>query len=535
MTGQVDRTTGLVGDVAIKAPCRAATTAAITLSEEQTVDGVALVTGDRCLVKDQASGVENGIYTVDTGDWSRSADADGSRDWATGSMVKIVAGTTNGGNIGELTTTGTIVVDTTSLTFVMRTGTLSAMSAYFGTLVGAATAYALRVLMLFYCHGADIAAAATLDLSTATGDLVDITGNTGITAITLSEGDHKICRFTGTPTLTNGASLVLLGAGDITMAAGDVAMFRGYAAGVVRMVSFSRASKAITVQNLSMTTARLLGRTTASTGAVEELTVGSGLTMTGGVLSNSAARSYISGFSYANGTDAVNDIDIAAGSCSDSTNAADITLSSTLVKQLDAAWAVGTNQGGLDTGSIGNSDYYIWAIKRPDTGITDVLFSLSSTAPTMPTNYTLKRLIGWFKRVGGTIVAFTTYETEGGGIELLWTVPTLDVSLANTLTTSRRTDAMKVPLNFSTTAHINAVSFDTALARVWICCPDQTDAAPSGTAAPLMNLQSLAGAAGQAFLKIRTSSAGLIASRSTLATVDEYYISTMGFEWARRN
>jgi hypothetical protein len=45
---------------------------------------------------------------------------------------------------------------------------------------------------------------------------------------------------------------------------------------------------AITTSGLTMTTARLLGRTTASTGAVEEITVGTGLSLSGGNLSNSA-------------------------------------------------------------------------------------------------------------------------------------------------------------------------------------------------------------------------------------------------------
>jgi hypothetical protein len=45
---------------------------------------------------------------------------------------------------------------------------------------------------------------------------------------------------------------------------------------------------AITTSGLTMATARLLGRTTASTGAVEEITVGTGLSLSGGNLSNSA-------------------------------------------------------------------------------------------------------------------------------------------------------------------------------------------------------------------------------------------------------
>lgn len=91
-------------------------------------------------------------------------------------------------------------------------------------------------------HGADIASAATINLTTATGNLVDVTGTTTITAITLAEGAERTVRFTGILTLTNGASLVLPGAANITTAAGDFAIFRAYAAGVVRCVDYSRAN-----------------------------------------------------------------------------------------------------------------------------------------------------------------------------------------------------------------------------------------------------------------------------------------------------
>ena len=91
-------------------------------------------------------------------------------------------------------------------------------------------------------HGADVASATTTNLETATGNLVDVTGTTTITAITLSEGHQRTVRFTGILTLTHGASLVLPGAASITTAAGDYAVFRGYAAGVVRCVEYTKAS-----------------------------------------------------------------------------------------------------------------------------------------------------------------------------------------------------------------------------------------------------------------------------------------------------
>lgn len=91
-------------------------------------------------------------------------------------------------------------------------------------------------------RGSDIASASTINLTTATGDIVDVTGTTGITAVTLSDGLERKVRFAGALTLTNGASLVLPGGANITTAAGDFAVFRGYAAGVVRCVSYQKAN-----------------------------------------------------------------------------------------------------------------------------------------------------------------------------------------------------------------------------------------------------------------------------------------------------
>ncbi len=246
---------------------------------------------------------------------------------------------------------------------------------------------------------------------------------------------------------------------------------------------------------------------------------------------------HINGLTYSNnGTDATNDIDIAAGGCMDATNAFWIALSA-ITKRLDATWSVGTNQGGLDTGSIANADYFIWAIARSDTGVTDVLFSASATSPTMPADYDFKRRIGWFKRESAAITAFKTYELPGGGLDFYWVVPTLDVSLADTLTTTGRTDAIKVPLAFSTIAKINALISDAAAAcLVWIYNPDQTSAAPSELAGPLANMALVTGSGifDQRELRIRTSATGTIGARSNLATVDFYKVSTIGFEWSRR-
>src|SRR5262245_54322099 len=59
-----------------KASVKAASTANLTLSGTQTVDGIALIAGDRVLVKDQSAASGNGIYVVAAGAWARATDLD---------------------------------------------------------------------------------------------------------------------------------------------------------------------------------------------------------------------------------------------------------------------------------------------------------------------------------------------------------------------------------------------------------------------------------------------------------------------------
>lgn len=94
-----------------------------------------------------------------------------------------------------------------------------------------------------YKRGADVVSAATTDLTATNSDLVDVTGTTTITAITLNEGDEKTVRFAGSLTLTHGASLILQGNANIITRSGDFAIFRGYASGLVRMVDFKPIAK----------------------------------------------------------------------------------------------------------------------------------------------------------------------------------------------------------------------------------------------------------------------------------------------------
>lgn len=75
---------------------------------------------------------------------------------------------------------------------------------------------------IVFATGDDIASAATVDLTGATGNIVSITGTTGITAWTMDSGQLVDIRFAGVLTLTHHATNNNLPGGvNITTAAGD--------------------------------------------------------------------------------------------------------------------------------------------------------------------------------------------------------------------------------------------------------------------------------------------------------------------------
>lgn len=111
----------------VKNSVRAATTANGALStayeDGDTVDGVTLATGDRILIKDQTTGSENGIYTVNaSGAPTRATDADSNTDVTAGMFTFVEEGTSNGDSGWILTNNGSITLGTTSLTFTQFSG-----------------------------------------------------------------------------------------------------------------------------------------------------------------------------------------------------------------------------------------------------------------------------------------------------------------------------------------------------------------------------------------------------------------------------
>ena len=111
----IDRFNGLVAGLAIKAPCVAVAIINITLSAEQTVNGVPVVSNDRVLVTAQTAGKDNGIYVVSSAAWTRAPDFDGNRDIVNGTLVTVQSG--NSFVFYRVLSANPITIGTSNITF----------------------------------------------------------------------------------------------------------------------------------------------------------------------------------------------------------------------------------------------------------------------------------------------------------------------------------------------------------------------------------------------------------------------------------
>ncbi len=115
--GYVD---ALAQGIDAKASVIAATTANITLSGTQTIDGISVSVGDRVLVKDQTLPANNGIYLCAASTWTRTTDADTYAELVA-AFTFVEQGTqANNGYISTITAGGTL--GTTPITFAQFSG-----------------------------------------------------------------------------------------------------------------------------------------------------------------------------------------------------------------------------------------------------------------------------------------------------------------------------------------------------------------------------------------------------------------------------
>lgn len=213
----------------VKQSCLTATVANITLSGEQTIDGVAVVAGDRVLVKNQSSAAQNGIYVVAAGAWSRPADAN---TWAelVSAFTFVERGTVNGDTGWVCTVDAGGTLGTTPVTFSQFSGAGTYLAGNGLSLTGntfAAVGTSNRIAVS--PSGIDIASTYVGQTSITTLGTIG-TGTWNATTIATSKGGTGLTSFTNggavyatsTSALTTGTLPVASGGTGATTLTGYV-------------------------------------------------------------------------------------------------------------------------------------------------------------------------------------------------------------------------------------------------------------------------------------------------------------------------
>lgn len=280
--------------------------------------------------------------------------------------------TTNSGGTVYSTIVSTAFTTSTTVTVANDSGTLDAgLSAVSYGLISAVNP-SIDADMI-HRKGSSVASAATCNIWGIAGDYVHITGSTGpITSFGTAPyaGARRLVVFDSTPTVTyNATTLVTPGQTSFTAQAGSIA----------EIVADTTANLRVQWVWQAFSIAAKLPRNA----------------LAGLAISN-------------NGSDATNDIDFAVGECRDSTNACDMIALTAMTKQLDAAWAAGTDAGGrMSAAAITNTTYHCFIIRKDSDGTCDFGFDTSATSPTMPSGYTYFRRVGSVIRASNAILAFT--------------------------------------------------------------------------------------------------------------------------------
>jgi len=122
--GYVDAT---ASGLDVKASVRVATTANLDFNtgfaNGQTIDGVAIATGDRILIKDQTNGAQNGIFVVEaSGQPTRAADFDTDDEVSSGAFTFVEEGSSQANNGYVLVNADPVSVGSTAMVFEQFSG-----------------------------------------------------------------------------------------------------------------------------------------------------------------------------------------------------------------------------------------------------------------------------------------------------------------------------------------------------------------------------------------------------------------------------
>lgn len=105
-------------DLGFSVSAKTATTADISLSGAQTIDGVSVIAGDIVLVKNQSVASQNGVYTASSSSWTRHSSLNSSSDYSSNFVVYVQSGDSSEQTLwsGAVSSTG-FTLGTTNLYF----------------------------------------------------------------------------------------------------------------------------------------------------------------------------------------------------------------------------------------------------------------------------------------------------------------------------------------------------------------------------------------------------------------------------------
>jgi hypothetical protein len=215
---------------------------------------------------------------------------------------------------------------------------------------------------------------------------------------------------------------------------------------------------------------------------------------------------------------------VAAGVATDSTNVDHLSLASSINKAT-GSWAVGSGNGAWDGAGAnpasGTGWYSVYLIKRPDTGVIDVLISQNGNAPTLPTNYTL------YRRIGSLCVDSSNhwYGFTQTGDTFLWATAFTNMSSVAASTTAASVP-VTVPKGVVTRALFRATLNASGNIGVLFSSLQETDqspAAPSGN----VSLAQTSGFAGGHFAVLTDTSQQIRVRSNTMAGT----ISLSAYGW----
>ena len=198
----------MAADLAIKEPCRVATTANIaSLSTLLTVDGVTVSAGDRVLVRAQTTASQNGIYVAASGAWSRATDFDGAGEVAGGTQVFVTSGTLFADSRWRVAGNGAVTIGSSAIDFdpeFIQTGagaaprTLQAKAREMVSILdyrttaddndSLAAAFAAGETWIYFPPGQGLGAGGEYEIECAFGGSPPAPGNINVSGVWLSGG-----------------------------------------------------------------------------------------------------------------------------------------------------------------------------------------------------------------------------------------------------------------------------------------------------------------------------------------------------------